>query len=91
MIYNPYSSELITVGATNEIYRLNLDLGRFTSTLVGESEEMNTLDFSHDLNVIATGGIDGRVEIWNMQHKHKVLGLLPQGVNHDEEITSLRF
>jgi ribosome biogenesis protein ENP2 len=29
MVYNPNSADLITVGETNEIYRLNLSLGRF--------------------------------------------------------------
>ena len=29
MIYQPYTCDLVTVGACNEIYRLNLDLGRF--------------------------------------------------------------
>ena len=29
MIYNPYTCDVLTVGASNEIYRLNLDLGRF--------------------------------------------------------------
>ena len=29
MIYQPYTCDLLTVGATSEIYRLNLDLGRF--------------------------------------------------------------
>ncbi len=27
--YNPYSADLYAVGATNEIYRLNLGMGRF--------------------------------------------------------------
>jgi ribosome biogenesis protein ENP2 len=29
MIFQPYTCDLVTVGACNEIYRLNLDLGRF--------------------------------------------------------------
>jgi ribosome biogenesis protein ENP2 len=29
MCYNPFSADLITVGASNEIYRLNLEMGRF--------------------------------------------------------------
>lgn len=91
MIYQPHSCDLITVGATNEIYRLNLDLGRFNSPLISESPELNCIDYSSELNVAAVGGIDGRVEFWNMDSKQKVLGLVPQGVGADEEITSLRF
>lgn len=29
LCYNPYSADLMAVGASNEIYRLNLALGRF--------------------------------------------------------------
>lgn len=91
MLYQPYSCDLIAVGATNEIYRLNLDLGRFNSPLISESEEINCLDYSHELNVIATGGIDGRVEFWDLDNKNKVLGMVPNGVGADEEITAIRF
>ena len=77
MIYNPYECELITVGATNEIYRLNLDLGRFNTTLISESEEINCLDFSHELNAVATGGINGVVEFWNMDNRNKIFNLKP--------------
>jgi len=68
MVYQPHSCELITVGATNEIYRLNLDLGRFNTTMLSHSEEINCVDYSSDLNIIATGGTDGRVEFWNMDN-----------------------
>ena len=29
LVYNPHSSDLFTAGAGNEVYRLNLSLGRF--------------------------------------------------------------
>lgn len=77
MVYNPHSCDLVTVGATNEIYRLNLDLGRFNTTLISESPEINCVDYSSDLNVVATGGIDGRVEFWNMDNRSKVCALTP--------------
>ena len=77
MIYQPYSCDLVAVGATNEIYRLNLDLGRFNTPLISESPEINCVDYSHELNVIATGGIDGRVEFWNMDNRNRVLGIVP--------------
>jgi ribosome biogenesis protein ENP2 len=92
MLYQPYSCDLIAVGATNEIYRLNLDLGRFNTPLLSESPEINCVDYCHELNVIATGGIDGRVEFWNMDNRNRVLGMVPNGVSgNDEEITSIRF
>ena len=91
MVYQPHSCDLVAVGATNEIYRLNLDLGRFNSPLVSESPEINCVDYCPELNVIATGGIDGRVEFWNMDNRAKAYGMIPTGVSPDEEITCLRF
>ena len=64
MIYNPYSCDLLTVGASNEIYRLNLDLGRFQSPFETSSEELTCIDLSPQLNTVAAGGIDGTVEFW---------------------------
>lgn len=87
MIYQPHSCDLITAGASNEIYRLNLDLGRFNTPLISESPEINCLDYSHDLNLIATGGIDGRVEFWNMESRNRAFTLMPNGIAEDEEIT----
>ena len=91
MLYQPNSCDLICVGASNEIYRLNLDLGRFNTTLISESPEINVLDYSADLNLIATGGIDSRVEFWDLDTRTKALGIIPQGVGLGEEITALRF
>lgn len=90
MVYQPHSCDLISVGATNEIYRLNLDLGRFNTTLISDSPEINCVDYSSDLNVIATGGIDGKVEFWNMDNRTKVCSLSPTGLN-EEEITAVKF
>jgi ribosome biogenesis protein ENP2 len=77
MIYQPHSCDLIAVGATNEIYRLNLDLGRFNSPLISDSPEINCVDYSSDLNLIATGGIDGTVEFWNLDNRSKAYTLQP--------------
>jgi len=70
MIYQPYTCDLVTVGATNEIYRLNLDLGRFQSPFESLSEELTCIDFSHELNTIAVGGVDGKVEFWDFDQKN---------------------
>jgi ribosome biogenesis protein ENP2 len=77
MIYQPHSCDLLAVGATNEIYRLNLDLGRFNSPLVSESPEINCIDYSPELNVAAVGGIDGRIELWSLDSRSRVFGAVP--------------
>jgi ribosome biogenesis protein ENP2 len=77
------------VGATNEIYRLNLDLGRFQSPLISECPELTCIDMSHELNAIAVGGIDGKIEFWDFEQRNKVSTLLPK-IN-GEEISSVKF
>jgi len=46
MVYNPHSADIITVGATNEIYRLNLGMGRFQSPFVSDAEELTCCAYS---------------------------------------------
>lgn len=87
--YNPHQADVLAVGATNEIYRLNLEMGRFQSPLISDSPEINVIDYSNRLELAATGGIDGRVQFWDMLQKNKAHDLvLPTG---DQEITSIRF
>ena len=90
MIYQPFSADLVTVGATNEIYRLNLDLGRFQSPWESDSPELTSIDFSKDLNACATGGIDGRVEFWDSRDNKKASQLFPR-TSGEEEISCVKF
>jgi len=32
---------------------------------------------SHEMNVCAVGGIDGRLEFWNFNHNRSVIDLIP--------------
>ena len=52
-------------------YRLNLSLGRFQSPLITESPETTCVAYSAPLDLVATGGIDGRVEFFDIQQKQK--------------------
>lgn len=79
----------MTVGASNEIYRLNLDLGRFQSPLESMSPELTSVDLSHELNTIAVGGIDGRVEFFDFDSKDIVAKLEPK-IN-GEEVSCVKF
>ena len=64
--YNPQTADVLAVGATNEIYRLNLQMGRFQAPLISDSPEINCIDYSAGLELAATGGIDTRVQFWDM-------------------------
>lgn len=65
LVYNPSSADLVAVGASNEIYRLNLGLGRFQSPFVSDSPELTCAEYCAALELIAVGGIDGKVEFWD--------------------------
>ena len=91
MIYNPNTADIITVGATNEIYRLNLSLGRFQSPFLSDSEELICLDYSPNLELVATGTIDSKVEFWDQNQRVKAHTLeLPAGLQ-GQEVTSIAF
>ena len=45
MVYNQHSSDLITCGEGNEIYRLNLSLGRFQAPFVSSCLDLNCIDY----------------------------------------------
>lgn len=84
------------MGAGNEIFRLNLEQGRFLGPLESDSPEINCVTYNKSLNCIATGGIDGVVEMWSMDDRQKLIELPIKGhkafENHDmSEITSLAF
>ena len=96
MAYLPISCDLVTVGAGNEIYRLNLEQGRFLGPLESDSPEINCVTYNKGLNCIATGGIDGVVEMWSMDDRQKLIELPIKNhkafENYDtSEITSLAF
>lgn len=91
MVYNKASADLLTVGACNEIYRLNLGMGRFQSPLVSDSEELNCIDYSQSLDLLATGGIDGRLEFWDLNMKKKAHDMVLPSNCEGQEITRIRF
>jgi ribosome biogenesis protein ENP2 len=75
MVYQPFTCDLVTVGASNEINRLNLGLGRFQTPLESNSPEINCCTFSPKLGLLSTGGTDGRVEFWDFDTKKRCIEL----------------
>ncbi|KAI6656847.1 Nucleolar protein 10 [Oopsacas minuta] len=67
--YHPPSCELHVVGASPEVYRLNLELGRFMSPLLTQSSSNNVCTFNPDHFLLAVGNQDGVVECWDPRSK----------------------
>ena len=69
MVYNPNTADIITVGASNEIYRLNLSLGRFQSPFISAAEELTCVAYTPRLELAATGSINSLVEFWDTKSR----------------------
>jgi ribosome biogenesis protein ENP2 len=65
MIYCPSAAELVVGGCTSDIYRINLDQGRFMRSLESCSPGVNVLHQSPMHHLLGSGGEDGVVECWD--------------------------
>ncbi|TPX38892.1 hypothetical protein SeMB42_g06555 [Synchytrium endobioticum] len=58
------TAELLIGGACPDIWRLNLDQGRFLNPLTTNCSNINTVAVSSAHNLTAFGGDDGKIEFW---------------------------
>ncbi|XP_055107675.2 nucleolar protein 10 isoform X3 [Symphalangus syndactylus] len=89
--YHSSSCDLYFVGASSEVYRLNLEQGRYLNPLQTDAAENNVCDINSVHGLFATGTIEGRVECWDPRTRNRV-GLLDCALNSvtaDSEINSL--
>ncbi|XP_006898274.1 PREDICTED: nucleolar protein 10-like isoform X3 [Elephantulus edwardii] len=89
--YHYPSCDLYFVGASSEVYRLNLEQGRYLNPLQTDAAENNVCDINSVHGLFATGTIEGRVECWDPRTRNRV-GLLDcalSSVTADSEINSL--
>ncbi|XP_044519573.1 nucleolar protein 10 isoform X3 [Gracilinanus agilis] len=89
--YHYPSCDLYFVGASSEVYRLNLEQGRYLNPLQTDSAENNVCDINSMHGLFATGTIEGRVECWDPRTRNRV-GILDcalSSVTADTVIDSL--
>lgn len=65
MTYHYPTCDLIAVGNSNLIYRLNLEQGRFLRPLNGSSPAINVCTLNPASGILAVGGNDGVLECWD--------------------------
>nr|CAB3264392.1 nucleolar protein 10 [Phallusia mammillata] len=65
MAYHPSNCDLMLVGSGSEIYRLNLDQGRFLKSYETQSPELHCCVINPDHHLVVVGGSDGHVECWD--------------------------
>ncbi|XP_077477618.1 nucleolar protein 10 [Stigmatopora argus] len=97
--YHYPSCDLYFVGAGPEIYRLNLEQGRFLNSLETDAMENNVCDINPVHHLFASGTSEGKVECWDPRVRKRVglvdcaLGSLTEGMEVETlpSITALKF
>ncbi|XP_030054726.1 LOW QUALITY PROTEIN: nucleolar protein 10 [Microcaecilia unicolor] len=70
--YHYPSCDLYFIGASSEVYRLNLEQGRFLSSLQTDASENNVCDINQVHHLFATGTKEGKVECWDPRTRNRV-------------------
>uniref|UniRef100_A0AAX7T585 Nucleolar protein 10 n=1 Tax=Astatotilapia calliptera TaxID=8154 RepID=A0AAX7T585_ASTCA len=70
--YHYPSCDLYFVGASSEVFRLNLEQGRFLNSLQTDAVENNVCDINPIHHLFATGSSEGRVECWDPRVRNRV-------------------
>uniref|UniRef100_A0A671U8X3 Nucleolar protein 10 n=1 Tax=Sparus aurata TaxID=8175 RepID=A0A671U8X3_SPAAU len=98
--YHYPSCDLFFVGTSSEVFRLNLEQGRFLNSLQTDALENNVCDINPIHHLFATGTSEGRVECWDPRVRNRVgildcaLSSLPEGAEYVPSlpaISALKF
>lgn len=68
MVYNPFNCNLLVSASANEVYRLNLEEGKFLQPFETESP-INSVDYNKHLNIAFFGG--NSFEVWDFRTRTK--------------------
>ena len=101
MSYHYPTCDLLVVGACEEVFRLNLEQGRFMPSLQTQLPSINASHISPAHSLFGFGGSNGIVEFWDPRIRNRlasldVAGYLRRAVDGQllegvPEITSMRF
>jgi ribosome biogenesis protein ENP2 len=92
LCYDASNCDLIAVGSSNEVYRLNLDEGRFMSSLETNLEYINTCRVNPVHFLYGFGGNNGLVEFWDQRVRKRVNVLdVSPFASQDKEIDVTAF
>ncbi|XP_071403098.1 nucleolar protein 10 isoform X3 [Centroberyx affinis] len=87
--YHYPSCDLYFVGASSEVYRLNLEQGRFLNSLQTDAVEHNVCDINPVHHLFATGTTEGKVECWDPRVRNRV-GMLDCALSSVTEGTEVQ-
>ncbi|CAF93892.1 unnamed protein product, partial [Tetraodon nigroviridis] len=87
--YHSPSCDLYFVGTSSEVFRLNLEQGKFLNSLQTDSVENNVCDINPVHYLFATGTSEGRVECWDPRDRNRV-GVLDCALSSVSEGTQVQ-
>eukprot|EP00842_Homolaphlyctis_polyrhiza_P000304 jgi/Hompol1/1274/HPOL_001151-RA len=70
--YHYPSCDLMVVGACNEVWRINLEQGRFLSSLQTGLTMINSCTINPAHQLFAFGGTDGHIEFWDPRDRQRI-------------------
>ncbi|KAL5726504.1 hypothetical protein ACHQM5_009543 [Ranunculus cassubicifolius] len=91
--YDPWSCDLLCAASSPDLYRINLDQGRFLSSLSTRSPALNVVSRSKLHGLVACGGEDGFVECFDTRLKSPIgrLNAVAPAGDIDQEVTAIEF
>lgn len=94
--YHAPSCDLLVVGASSEIYRLNLERGQFLQSLQTQSTSaVNRIEVNPEHHLITVGTQEGTIEAWDSRMKNRV-GVLDVAMHVEKfktfpSVTAMKF
>ncbi|KAF2587969.1 hypothetical protein F2Q70_00041030, partial [Brassica cretica] len=93
MTYDNWSCDLLCAASSPDLYRINLEQGRFLSPLTTQSPALNVVSRSNLHGLVACGGEDGAVECFDMRMKSSAarINAVTHGGDAASEVTAIEF
>ncbi|CAN3371415.1 hypothetical protein DIURU_005113 [Diutina rugosa] len=89
LTYNPVNTDILVAASGNEVYRLNLEQGRFLNPYTLETDQgANCVDISSAHGLVGVGLEEGTVEFWDPRSRSRAAKLM---VNDQNQVTALKF
>lgn len=91
--YNRANCEVYVAASCNELYRLNLDQGRFMAPFECDAEALNVVKVNPAHGLVGCGTESGTVEFWDPRSRKQVgiLGVGGEGGGIGSGVTGLSF
>nr|GMC81987.1 nucleolar protein 10 [Ipomoea batatas] len=91
--YDCWSCDLLCAASSPDLYRINLEQGRFLTSLSTQSPALNVVSRSKIHGLIACGGDDGAVECFDLRARSSVgrINAAAAAGDLDQEVTAIEF